>query len=755
MRGALGGPRVLLRRLREVMAEPVSAQERLDKIVVLIAANMVAEVCSVYVLRVDSTLELYATEGLNKSAVHQTVLRSDEGLVGLVASEANPINLSDAQNHPAFSYRPETGEEIYHSFLGVPILRAGNTLGVLVVQNRARRTYTEEEEEALQTTAMVLAEMIASGELSAIAPPGAEPAARRPLHLTGLSLNDGVALGHVVLHEPRVVITNFIAEDVPQELKRLEAAVETLRSDLDLMLERGELADGGAHRDVLEAYRMFAYDRGWIHRLEEAVATGLTAEAAVERVQSDTRARMLRATDPYLRERLHDLDELANRLMHQLLGKDYAPARNSLPENAILVARSMGPAALLDYDRKRLRGLVLEESGPNSHVAIVARALGLPAVGKVENATGLADPADAIIVDGAIGEIHVRPSPDMERSYVERVRLRARRQLQYQALRDRPCITRDGQKIALMINAGLPVDLPHIEETGAAGIGLFRTEMQFMVAASFPRSAEQFSLYREVLDVAGQRPVTFRTLDIGGDKILPYMRNVSEENPALGWRAIRLGLDRPGLLRSQIRALLRAASGRNLNLMFPMIATVEEFDEAKSLVERELTHLRRHGHKLPERVEVGTMLEVPSLLFQLDELLERADFISVGSNDLVQFFYAADRGNARVAERFDAISPAVLRALKAIADSAHEQEKPVSVCGELASDPLGALALIGIGYRTLSLAPSAIGPVKAMLLDVDVGKTAAFLRPLVENRIGSPPLREQLRKFATEQGLQI
>jgi phosphotransferase system enzyme I (PtsP) len=755
MRGALGGPRVLLRRLREVMAEPVSAQERLDKIVVLIAANMVAEVCSVYVLRVDSTLELYATEGLNKSAVHQTVLRADEGLVGLVASEANPINLSDAQNHPAFSYRPETGEEIYLSFLGVPVLRAGNTLGVLVVQNRARRTYTEEEEEALQTTAMVLAEMIASGELAAIAQPGAEPAARRPLHLTGLSLNDGIALGHVVLHEPRVVITNFIAEDVQKELKRLESAVETLRSDLDLMLERGELADGGEHRDVLEAYRMFAYDRGWIHRLEEAVATGLTAEAAVERVQSDTRARMLRATDPYLRERLHDLDELANRLMHQLLGKDYAPARNRLPENAILVARSMGPAALLDYDRKRLRGLVLEESGPNSHVAIVARALGIPAVGKIENATGLADPADAIIVDGSTGDVYVRPSPDMERAYVERVRLRARRQLQYQALRDRQCVTRDGQKIALMINAGLAVDLPHIEETGAVGIGLFRTELQFMVAATFPRSTEQFSLYRAVLDAAGERPVTFRTLDIGGDKILPYMRNVTEENPALGWRAIRLGLDRPGLLRSQIRALLRAASGRSLHLMFPMIATVEEFDEAKSLVERELTHLRRHGHKLPERVEVGTMLEVPSLLFQLDELLERADFVSVGSNDLVQFFYAADRGNSRVSDRFDPLSSAVLRALKAIVDSAHAHEKPVTLCGELASQPLGALALVGIGYRSFSLAPSAVGPVKAMLLDVDVEKTEAFLRPLIESRIGSPPLREQLKKFAAEQGLQI
>src|SRR5512144_2564036 len=755
MRGALGGPRVLLRRLREVMAEPVSAQERLDKIVVLIAANMVAEVCSVYVLRVDGTLELYATEGLKHEAVHQTVLRADEGLVGLVASEANPVNLSEAQDHPAFSYRPETGEEIYHSFLGVPVLRAGNTLGVLVVQNRARRTYTEEEEEALQTTAMVLAEMIASGELSAIAKPGAEPAARRPLQLTGMALNDGIALGHVVLHEPRVVITNFIADDVPKELKRLEAAVETMRSDLDVLLERGEVADGGEHRDVLEAYRMFAYDRGWVHRLEEAVATGLTAEAAVERVQSDTRARMLRATDPYLRERLHDLDELANRLMHQLLGQDYAPSRDRLPENAILVARSMGPAALLDYDRKRLRGLVLEEGGPNSHVAIVARALGIPAVGEIANATGVADPGDAIIVDGSTGDVHVRPSPDMEAAYIERVRLRARRQPQYLALRDKPCLTKDGQKIALMINAGLAVDLPHIEETGAAGIGLFRTELQFMVAATLPRTAEQFALYRAVLDAAGDRPVTFRTLDIGGDKVLPYMRNVEEENPALGWRAIRLGLDRPGLLRSQIRALLRAAGGRELRLMFPMIAMVEEFDQAKSLVEVELTHLRRHGHALPERVDIGTMLEVPSLLYQLDELLRRVDFLSVGSNDLLQFFYAVDRGNQRVAQRFDILSPPMLRALRDITDKGRIHNKPVALCGELASQPIGALALAIVGYRSLSLSPSAVGPVKALLLDLDCRKGEAMLLPCLKQPVGSVSIRQKLEGFAAAEGLQL
>jgi phosphotransferase system, enzyme I, PtsP len=752
MRGALGGPRVLLRRLREVMAEPVGAQDRLDRIVVLIAANMVAEVCSVYVLRSDSTLELYATEGLKREAVHQTVLGSDEGLVGLVASQASAINLSNAQAHPAFSYRPETGEEIYHSFLGVPVLRAGNTLGVLVVQNRARRTYSEEEVEALQTTAMVLAEMIASGQL---ARPGDQLAARQSVHVKGAALSDGIALGHVVLHEPRVVVTNYIADDVQGELQHLRAALDTLRSNLDEMLEHGDVVEGGEHRDVLEAYRMFAHDRGWVHKLEEAVLTGLTAEAAVERVQSDTRARMLRQTDPFLRERLHDLDDLANRLMRQLTGRDHAPGRESLPENAILVARSMGPAALLDYDRKRLRGLVLEEGGAHSHVAIVARALGIPAVGEIDNATGMADPGDAIIVDGTTGDLHMRPLPDMEAAYAERVRLRARRQQQYQALRDRPCITKDGQEVCLMINAGLAVDLPHLTDTGAAGIGLFRTELQFMVAPNFPRANEQYALYRAVLDAADDKPVVFRTLDIGGDKVLPYMRNVEEENPALGWRAIRLGLDRPGLLRTQLRALLRAAGNRSLKIMFPMVAAVQEFEQARELVERELTHLRRHGHKLPDEVQVGSMVEVPSLLYQLDELLERADFLSVGSNDLVQFLYAIDRGNPRVASRFDPLSPPVLRALKDIADRGHAHNKSVTLCGELASQPIGALALAAIGYRALSLSPSAMGPVKALLLDLDCRKATQFLSPLIHKTDSGKPIRGRLEDFAAQEGLQI
>ena len=752
-RGAPGGPRLLLRRLREVMAEPVNAQARLDRIVVHIAANMVAEVCSVYVLRADLRLELFATEGLKREAVHQTTMRSGEGLVGLIAKTAEPLSLNDAQAHPAFSYRPETGEEIYNSFLGVPILRGGNTLGVLVVQNSVKRTYSEEEIEVLETIAMLLAEMIASGELQTIVRPGAEIAARRPIALKGSAVADGVGLGHVVLHQPRVIVTQIVAEDTNRELERLGESIEAMRANIDQLLDDdGSLGD---HREVLETFRMFANDRGWLRRLREAVSTGITAEAAVERVQNDARARLQRQTDPYLRERLHDLDDLANRLLHQLTGPALIAPPETLPDNAILVARSMGPAALLEYDRRRLRGLVLEDAGNSSHVAIVARSLGIPTVGDVANITSLVEQGDSIIIDGSAGEVQVRPQPDVEAAYREKARLRARRQEQYQELRDVPAITRDGVKINLLMNAGLLVDVQHLEETGVSSIGLFRTELQFMLAPQFPRLEQQYALYRQVLDSTPQGSVTFRTLDIGGDKILPYMQTFEEENPALGWRAIRIGLDRPGLLRSQLRALLRAGAGRRLRIMFPMITMVSEFDAAKVLVEREIAHLSRHNYDLPTDVKLGVMIEVPALLWQLDELLERVDFVSVGSNDLVQYLTAADRDNRRVSERFDVLCAPVLRALGMIAQKGAASGTSVTLCGEIGGRPLEAMALIGIGYRGLSMSPASIGPVKAAILAMDAGEVAALVQDLIAQKDGAPSLRGQLRAYAEGKGVPL
>ncbi len=737
------------------MAEPVSAQERLDKVVVVIASNMVAEVCSVYVLRVDGTLELYATEGLNPEAVHLTTMRLGEGIVGTIARDAEPLALSDAQQHPAFSYKPETGEEIYHSFLGVPILRAGNTLGVLVVQNLAQRTYTEEEIEALQTTAMVLAEMIASGELQALAQPGAGIAVRRSLHLHGVALADGVGLGHAVLHEPRIVVKDIIADDPQHELYRLDEGIAAVRETIDRLVERGDIAHHGEHRDVLETVRMFANDQGWIRRVREVVTTGLTAEAAVKRVQSDVRARILRQTDPYLRDRLHDLDELSDRLLHALAGEQFGVSREDLPENAVLIARSMGPAALLDYDRSRLRGLVLEEGGAASHIAIVARALGIPAVSEIAGITGLVETGDAIIVDGAAADVQVRPQPDVEAAYAEKARLRARRQEQYKTLRDLPSVTLDGECISLNLNAGLLVDLPHVYETNAEGVGLFRTELQFMIAERMPSTGEQEALYRQVLDELAGAPVTFRTLDIGGDKVLPYMQTVDEENPALGWRAIRIGLDRPGLLRAQIRALLRACGGRAFKIMFPMVATVEEFVRARAIVTRELAYLRKLGHVEPSSIAVGVMVEVPSLVFQIEELVRVADFLSIGSNDLMQFLFAADRDNRQVAERFDPLSAPLLRALKTIHDAASAAGKPVTLCGEIGGRPLEAMALIGLGYRSFSMSPASIGPVKAMLLSLDAAAISSEISRLLSTAGDRGTLRQALAGFASARGIPV
>jgi len=747
MRSALGGPRLLLRRLREISAEPVSAQTRLDKIVIQIAANMVAEVCSVYVLRSDQMLELYATEGLNREAVHMTTMRAGEGLVGLIAKTAEPLALSEAHEHPAFSYHPETGEEIYHSFLGVPILRGGSTVGVLVVQNKVRRSYSEEEVEALQITAMLLAEMIASGELQSLSKTAEALALDGPRSLKGASICEGVGLGHVVLHEPRVVVKNLLTEDVAGELDRLDAAIEAMRLSIDELVAHGDRIGVGEHREVLQALRMVAHDRGWLRRLREAVMTGLSAEAAVERVQNDARARMQRQTDPYLRDRLHDLDDLANRLLHQLSGRAYAADHQTLPENAIVVARTMGPAALLEYDRGKLRGLVLEEGGPTSHVAIVARALGIPAVGLVANVTILVEPNDSIIIDGSTGEVHLRPQSDIRTAYAEKARLRARRQERYAQLRHLPAVTKDGVEIGLHMNAGLSVDMPFVRETGALSIGLFRTELQFMLAPSFPRMSEQARFYKSILDALPDQAVTFRTLDIGSDKILPYMTKIEEENPALGWRAIRIGLDRPGLLRMQLRAMLKAATGRRLRIMFPMIANVEEFELAKSMTLRELDLIRKHDYEPPTKVDLGAMVEVPAMLWQLDQIAARADFLSVGSNDLVQYMYAADRDNTRVSNRYDNLSPPFLRALKSIVEAGDRAGIPVTLCGEMGGRPLEALALIALGYRSLSMSPASIGPIKAMILGSNVEATRGELELLMADDSRSS-VREGLRHFA-------
>jgi len=446
---------------------------------------------------------------------------------------------------------------------------------------------------------------------------------------------------------------------------------------------------------------------------------------------------------------MSDFDDLANRLLRQLMGRGPETIADSLPKDAIIVARSMGAAELLDYPRERLRGLVLEDGAITSHIVIVARAMAIPVAGQVAGGVSMSENGDAIIVDGDAGRVHLRPQPDVEAAYAEKVRFRAKRQELYRELRGKPSTTRDGVQVDLMMNAGLAVDLPQLAESGAAGIGLYRTELQFMVAATFPRAEQQEELYRHVLDVARDKPVTFRTIDIGGDKVLPYFKSAKpEENPALGWRAIRLTLDRPALLRTQIRALLKAASGRELRMMFPMVTKIDEIRQARELIDREVRHLSRFAHHLPTSLKLGAMLEVPSLMWQLDELMKAVDFISVGSNDLFQFVMAADRGNTLLSDRFDPLSVPFLRVLRQIADAGRKSDTPVTLCGELAGRPISAMTLIGLGYRSISMSPAAIGPVKAMLTELPLEPLSAMLDDLLGRPDGGTDVRGLLEEFA-------
>ena len=752
--GGPTGTRLLLRRLRDVMAGGGKAQERLNKIVTIVAADMVAEVCSAYVMRPGEVLELFATKGLKPEAVHKTRLRVGEGLVGDIAAHARPLALAEAQSHPNFAYRPETGEEIYHSLMGVPIVRGGRVLGVLAVQNRTPRHYDEEEVETLETVATVLAELVASGEL--VAREELEPTegiALLPVRLEGIVLNGGLAIGQAVLHETRIMLTQMVAEDPRQEMERLRAAVATMQSALDDMLASSDLADGGEHRDILETYRMFAEDRGWLGRIAEIVNSGLTAEAAVQKVKDDMRARLDQVADPYLRERVLDLEDLGNRLIKHLMG-DVAPTpAEPLPDDVILVARDMGPAELLDYDRRRLRGLVLEEGSTTSHVAIVARAIDIPVVGRVSNLFRRVEPKDALIIDGDNGTIFVRPGEDIRQNFLEGMRARSQRKAMFAATRDLPAVTRDGVAISLNINAGLLIDVPHLHDSGADGVGLYRTEIPFMVRSEFPDVAAQTDIYRKILTLAGDKPVVFRTLDVGGDKVLPYWRGEAEENPAMGWRAIRIGLDRPIMLRQQLRALIRAAAERPLHVMFPMISEVAEFVAARRVLELELKRLRTAGKPVPSEVRVGAMFEVPALAWQLKELLRRVDFLSVGSNDLRQFLFASDRGSPRIADRYDTLSPAMLGILELLVRECGAAGIPISLCGEMAGQPVDAMALIGLGFRTLSMAPPAVGPVKNMIRSLDLARLQTYLTGIRGVATGS--LRGRLRAFARDHNVAL
>ncbi len=714
--------RKLLGRLRDALAADSKGQEqgqeRLDRVTDIIADAMGVEVCSIYLFRDTETLELCATEGLRPEAVHQTRMRIGEGLVGRVARDKRPLNTADAPSEHGFRYMAETGEERYSSFLGVPIQRLGESMGVLVVQSKQQRAYSDDEVYGMEVVAMVLAEM---AELGAFVGEGdaLAPLHRRPVTFRGGVGQEGSAMGHVWLHEPRVVVTNPIGEDPAEELKKLDEAISTLQLSVDELLATAAGADKD-QMQVLEAYRMFANSRGWRRRMEEDIARGLSAAAAVEKEQTTTRQRMAQVPDPYLRERLHDLDDLSNRLLRILTGQGRETGAE-MPENPILIASNIGPGELLEYGRHKLRAVVLEEGSVASHAAIVARAWAIPLIVHAGPIGSEALNGDLVLVDGEHGVAHLRPEDPVVESFRDKMAMEAAQQERYVSLRDKPAESKDGVRVALSMNAGLMADLPSLESSGAEGVGLFRTELQFLTQPRVPRRGQLAEQYSSVLDRAGGKQVVFRTLDIGSDKVLPYMKAQDEPNPALGWRAIRVGLDKPGVMRMQLQALIRAAAGRELSVMFPFIAQLQEFRDARALLFGEIERERRMGHRLPTSVRAGAMLETPSMAFAPSQFFAEADFISIGGNDLKQFFYAADRENERVRRRYDTLNVSFLNLLEMIVRRCSETGTPVSFCGEDAGRPIEAAVFTALGLRNLSMRPASIGPVKHLIRRLNIG----------------------------------
>jgi phosphotransferase system enzyme I (PtsP) len=751
---AAASAREILTGLHEIMAKRGSAQSKLDRVVDLIAEAMGSDVCSIYLLR-DNCLELFATRGLRKEAVHVTRLRMGEGLVGTIAAEGRILNLAEAAQHPAFAYRPETGEERFHSFAGVPIVRLESPIGVLAVQNQEPRRYEDVEIEALQTVAMVLSEMIGGARLV----DGARRSRIRsagPLRLSGLKLVAGMAKGQAVFHEPRIVVEHTVADDIEAERDRVYSAFRKMREQIDNMAKEAEFGTTGEHQEILETYRMFAYDEGWSRRINAAIDSGLTAEAAIERVQQRTRARMQEIDDPLLKERMHDLEDLSNRLLRIVSGRMGTAAQTGLAHDAVIIARNLGPAELLEYDRRRLKAVLLEEGSLTSHMTIVARAIGIPVIGRLHDIRHSVDEGEPILVDGDNGSVIIRPTRQLLSGFEQRMAMSQKRRAEFAAIRNLPAQTRDGVKVSVMVNAGLAEDAAALPMTGADGIGLFRTEFQFLVSATLPGRERQQRLYTKVLEFAGQRPVVFRTVDIGGDKALPYLTDVAEEqaeNPAMGWRALRLSLDRSTLLRAQARALIEASGGKVLRVMFPMVSEPWEYEQARALFEEQVEWARKGKRKVPTRVEFGVMVEVPSLAEMLDQLLPRVDFISIGTNDLTQFLFAADRSDPRLAERYDWLSPAILRFLKRVLDAARKAGVPARICGEMAGRPLEAMALIGIGAENFSITPAGVGPVKAMVRSLD----AAAIRARVDQLLARPPkdMRKALGDWARRHSVTI
>ncbi|MBA1146806.1 phosphoenolpyruvate--protein phosphotransferase [Ectothiorhodospiraceae bacterium WFHF3C12] len=706
----------MLETLHRIVQEVNAAADlphALNIIVNRVAEATGADVASVY-LRTpeDGTLALMATVGLKESAVGRVRLKPDEGLVGLVAERAEPMNLENADRHPRFRYFPETGEERFHSFLGVPIIHYRNLLGVLVVQQQTHRRFEEDDVAFLVTMGAQLAGVIAHAQASGDIERLHRRASRASRPLRGVPGARGVAIGTArVVYAPTELnaVPDRKAENPHFEEEVFLAAVQAVREEIKELADRLDGALPAAEQAVFEAYQRILDSNSLIQDTLERIRAGSWAAGAVrETINAHVRT-FDEMEDAYLRERAADIRDIGRRILMrmQLVGSD----TREVPEHAILVGQEVNASQLAEIPQERLAGVVSARGSRNSHVAILARALGIPAVMGVTELDPARLDGRELITDGYIGRVYVEPARTVRREYKRLMREEAELSEGLKQLQPLPAETTDGYRVGLYANTGLISDVGSSIESGCDGVGLHRTEFPFMIREHFPGELEQARLYREVIAAFAPRPVTLRTLDIGGDKALPYFP-IKEDNPFLGWRGIRMTLDHPEIFLTQLRAMLRADIGfGNLRVMFPMVSRLEEVDEALKLLKRAQQELEEDGLEI-NAPKVGVMIEVPAAVYQVDSLAKRLDFLSIGSNDLAQYLLAVDRNNPRVASLYDELHPAVLRAVNAIAKAGLRHRKPVSVCGSMAGDPGTALLLMAMGIHGLSMSSANLLRVK-------------------------------------------
>lgn len=728
----------ILQKIQHDISENTETSVKLERAMELIAQGFNADAVACYITVDDTYLELFCKYGIEDE--YKGNIRYGETITGEIALQRRSIAKTDESSLT------------FKSALGSPMLRWNKTAGVILIINKKPRQYTEEETSMLETIAMFLTTFFSTEEINIYKK---KLIKSRGLNLKdrlkGVVLNKGFGVGCAVVHQRRQALVKIFAEDKNVEIARLEDAKERMNKSLDEKFNATRLGIG-EHTDILETYRMFAKDKGWYKKISDNIEIGLTAEAAVEKAYEDMWNRLSTSPDSYLRERLLDLRDVADRLRLFLDGNNNTNIENS-NEDIIIVAQTMGPADLMDYDYKKIRGLIIEDGTPTMHVAIVAKALNIPVIAKIRGIFKDVKDGELLGIDGQEGYVYINPADNIKEKFKSRQKDMALVLEQLSKLKRFPNKTLDGYRIKLNINIGLDFDMDYLESTKCDGIGLYRTEIPFMSSDKMPDVEKQISFYKKLIDRAGNKNVVFRSLDVGSDKLLPYWQDMNEDNPAIGWRSIRITLDRRAILRKQMKAFIRATAGKELHVMFPMIASLEEFLDAKETLMLELEKEKRNGQDVPTDVKVGLMIEVPSVIFQLDEILKYADFISVGTNDLAQFVFACDRGNPRITDRYDVLSAPFLRVLREIIKKADKAGVPCSVCGEMASNPIEAMVLIGLGYRRLSVAGSAYSSIKNMIRSLRVQDIADYVQILLKSP--KRTLRPQLLSYACDHAIAI